>query len=119
MLPSGLECKRMDSNGFFMLIVTGMEAGTWLIVKWIKLKGHDAPLPCSNNLSGEGLVQELLYEHLQGQRNAGITGIDPGRATTATISTRRIRSLFEDINRFEALQEDTDQIADIDTTLNQ
>lgn len=35
MLPSGLECKRMDSNGFFMLIVTGMEAGTWLIVKWM------------------------------------------------------------------------------------
>ncbi|KAL1934702.1 hypothetical protein VTP01DRAFT_6884 [Rhizomucor pusillus] len=73
------------------------------------------PSTCSNNLSGEGLVQELLYEHLQGQRNVGITGIDPGRVTTATISTKRIRSLFEDINRFEALQEDTDQIADIDT----
>ncbi|KAL1932676.1 hypothetical protein VTP01DRAFT_8354 [Rhizomucor pusillus] len=73
------------------------------------------PSTLSNNLSGEGLVQELLYEHLQGQRNVGITGIDPGRVTTATISTRRIRSLFEDINRFEALQEDTDQIADIDT----
>ncbi|KAL1931388.1 hypothetical protein VTP01DRAFT_9530, partial [Rhizomucor pusillus] len=27
-----------------------------------KLKGQDAPLPCSNNLSAEGLVQELLYE---------------------------------------------------------
>ncbi|KAL1935281.1 hypothetical protein VTP01DRAFT_4421 [Rhizomucor pusillus] len=47
--------------------------------------------------------------------NFGIKGIDPGRVTTATISTRRIRSRFEDINRFEALQEDTDQIADIDT----
>ncbi|KAL1931711.1 hypothetical protein VTP01DRAFT_9854 [Rhizomucor pusillus] len=58
-----------------------------------QLKGQEAPLPCSNNLSGEGLVQELLYEQLQGQRNVGIT----------------------DINRFEALQEDTDQIADIDT----
>ncbi|KAL1926596.1 hypothetical protein VTP01DRAFT_5717 [Rhizomucor pusillus] len=69
-----------------------------------QLKGQNIPLPCSNNLSGEGPVQELLYEHLQGNATSELWSIDLGSITTATISPRSIRSLSEDLNRFEALQ---------------
>ncbi|KAL1936792.1 hypothetical protein VTP01DRAFT_926 [Rhizomucor pusillus] len=70
-----------------------------------QLKGQNDPLPCSNILSGEG----------SDNGTSELWGIDPGGVTTAMISPRSMRSLLEDINRFEALQEDTDQIADIDT----